>query len=137
MRVARLQMKMALAHILRAVRDASRGSVGELCNYLESGIHDDANSMLAGFKWSSRSRANEDPLTFLPFGYGPRNCIGMRVARLQMKMALAHILRAYEMRPGEVLVSYAIIWNLAYMMTQIVCLLGSSQSHALLFKANR
>ncbi|PIO62043.1 hypothetical protein TELCIR_16414, partial [Teladorsagia circumcincta] len=53
--------------------------------------------------WTNGNRANRDPLTYVPFGYGPRNCIGMRVAQMQMKMALAHILRTYEMRPGEVL----------------------------------
>ncbi|XGW28067.1 hypothetical protein V3C99_008127 [Haemonchus contortus] len=52
-------------------------------------------------RWSSSNRSNRDPLTYLPFGYGPRNCIGMRVAQMQMKMALAHILRTFEMRPGE------------------------------------
>ncbi|VDO26224.1 unnamed protein product [Haemonchus placei] len=53
------------------------------------------------YRWSSSNRSNRDPLTYLPFGYGPRNCIGMRVAQMQMKMALAHILRTFEMRPGE------------------------------------
>ncbi|VDL79477.1 unnamed protein product [Nippostrongylus brasiliensis] len=53
-------------------------------------------------RWSSGiSKIN--PITYLPFGYGPRNCIGMRVAQMQMKMALVHLLRRYEMRASEVL----------------------------------
>ncbi|CAJ0589025.1 unnamed protein product [Cylicocyclus nassatus] len=46
------------------------------------------------------NRSLRDPLTFVPFGYGPRNCIGMRVAQMQMKVALVRILREYELRPG-------------------------------------
>ncbi|KIH57817.1 hypothetical protein ANCDUO_11987 [Ancylostoma duodenale] len=55
-------------------------------------------------RWTTEARSSRDPLTYVPFGYGPRNCIGMRVAQMQMKVALAHILRRYELRPGEVLV---------------------------------
>ncbi|EPB73155.1 unspecific monooxygenase [Ancylostoma ceylanicum] len=54
-------------------------------------------------RWTTEARSSRDPLTYVPFGYGPRNCIGMRVAQMQMKVALAHILRRYELRPGEVL----------------------------------
>uniref|UniRef100_A0A0K0DCC7 Cytochrome P450 n=1 Tax=Angiostrongylus cantonensis TaxID=6313 RepID=A0A0K0DCC7_ANGCA len=55
-------------------------------------------------RWAMRNRLNRDPLTYVPFGYGPRNCIGMRVAQMQMKTALAHILRRYEMQPQKILV---------------------------------
>jgi len=34
-------------------------------------------------------------MTFLPFGTGPRNCIGGRFALLEMKMALAKVLRQF------------------------------------------
>ncbi|KIH66396.1 unspecific monooxygenase [Ancylostoma duodenale] len=54
-------------------------------------------------RWTMEARSSRDPLTYVPFGYGPRNCIGMRVAQMQMKVALAHILRRYDLRPGEVL----------------------------------
>ncbi|XP_046574876.1 cytochrome P450 3A8-like [Haliotis rubra] len=37
-----------------------------------------------------------NPLTFLAFGYGPRKCIGMRLAQVQSKIALVHVLRAVK-----------------------------------------
>ncbi|XP_047005153.1 cytochrome P450 6k1-like [Schistocerca americana] len=37
--------------------------------------------------------------TFLPFGEGPRLCLGMRVAYLQVKLALVHILNNFEVLP--------------------------------------
>ncbi|XP_046668199.1 probable cytochrome P450 6a14 isoform X2 [Homalodisca vitripennis] len=37
---------------------------------------------------------------FLPFGEGPRNCIGMRFGRLQVKMGLVAILSKYRLSPA-------------------------------------
>ncbi|XP_033751855.1 cytochrome P450 3A8-like [Pecten maximus] len=41
-------------------------------------------------------KENLDPLNFLPFGYGPRNCVGMRLAMLEMKMSLAKVVRNFQ-----------------------------------------
>ena len=35
-------------------------------------------------------------MQFLPFGLGPRMCIGMRLAMLEMKIALAHLVRTFR-----------------------------------------
>src|ERR1700728_1737798 len=52
------------------------------------------------------TKANEKlrkPFTYLPFGGGPRGCIGGNYAMLQMLMILSHLLRKYDFQlaPGQ------------------------------------
>ena len=37
---------------------------------------------------------------YLPFGLGPRSCIGMRFALLEAKLALANMVRRYNLIPS-------------------------------------
>lgn len=41
----------------------------------------------------ARSR---NPFVYLPFGFGPRTCIGKRIAELEMETLLARLLRCYR-----------------------------------------
>jgi cytochrome P450 family 6 len=42
-----------------------------------------------------------NPLAFMPFGEGPRNCIGMRFAQMQSKLAIVKIIQNYELSPSD------------------------------------
>ncbi|XP_046555829.1 cytochrome P450 3A29-like [Haliotis rubra] len=42
-------------------------------------------------RWEKKSEIN--PMFFLPFGHGPRQCIGMRLALVEVKVALVHVIR--------------------------------------------
>lgn len=44
-------------------------------------------------RFSPEEKAKRDPFVFMPFGHGPRNCIGMRLGLLEAKIAVIHVLK--------------------------------------------
>ncbi|XP_069342595.1 cytochrome P450 3A8-like isoform X1 [Eulemur rufifrons] len=52
-------------------------------------------------RFSKKNKDNIDPYLYLPFGAGPRNCIGMRFALMSMKLALVKILQNFSFKPCE------------------------------------
>lgn len=46
-------------------------------------------------RFSKENKDNIDPYTYLPFGAGPRNCIGMRFALLTLKVAITAVLQHF------------------------------------------
>lgn len=46
------------------------------------------------------SQACTHPNAFMPFGTGPRQCIGQRIALLEVKIVLSMILRRFQLLPS-------------------------------------
>ena len=56
-------------------------------------------SLLCGSRFSKENKGSINPYVYLPFGYGPRNCIGMRFALINMKLALTKVLQNFSFQP--------------------------------------
>ena len=52
-------------------------------------------------RFSDGNKANIKPYTYLPFGSGPRNCIGSRFALLETKILFFYILSHFRIVPVE------------------------------------
>ena len=78
----------------------------DLVQFSLSGIHYDERyypnpRQFNPENFSNESKQSRTPYTFLPFGGGPRACIGMRFAMLEMKLALCELLSTYTFLPSD------------------------------------
>ncbi|XP_044270810.1 probable cytochrome P450 9f2 [Tribolium madens] len=68
-------------------------------------------------RFNDENKHKINPSTFIPFGAGPRNCIGSRFALLEIKLLIFHVLKNFEIVPIKktliplVLDKYQINWN--------------------------
>ncbi|GFY67564.1 cytochrome P450 3A21 [Trichonephila inaurata madagascariensis] len=52
-------------------------------------------------RFTEEERAKRDPYTYLPFGAGPRNCIGMRFALMEIKICLSHVIAKFKIKSSS------------------------------------
>ncbi|CAH0564136.1 unnamed protein product [Brassicogethes aeneus] len=52
-------------------------------------------------RFSEENKSKIVPYTYLPFGAGPRNCIGSRFALLEAKLVLCELLRKFQIVPTK------------------------------------
>uniref|UniRef100_A0A3B1JLK7 Thromboxane-A synthase n=1 Tax=Astyanax mexicanus TaxID=7994 RepID=A0A3B1JLK7_ASTMX len=47
-------------------------------------------------EFTPEAKASRHPFVYLPFGAGPRSCVGMRLAQLEIRMALVNIFKKFN-----------------------------------------
>ncbi|KAL3842942.1 hypothetical protein ACJMK2_020915 [Sinanodonta woodiana] len=64
--------------------------------YLDMTVNETLRMYSPAQRFSPENKDRIHPFTFLPFGGGPRNCIGMRLALMETKMAIAALLQNFR-----------------------------------------
>lgn len=79
---------------------------GNIVNISIMGIHHDPEiypdpDLFDPERFTKENVAKRHPYAWLPFGEGPRNCIGMRFGLMQTKVGLATILKNFKLQPSK------------------------------------
>lgn len=67
-------------------------------------------------RFSPENKDNIVPFSFIPFGAGPRNCIGMRFGDLQARLGLVNFFRNHRVAPSALTPTVAKFDRLAFLI---------------------
>lgn len=67
-------------------------------------------------RFTPEAKAARHPFVYLPFGAGPRSCVGMRLAQLEIKMALVRLFSRFSF---EACAETKVSWTLTKLSTYI------------------
>jgi cytochrome P450 len=81
--------------------EGRRFKKGQIVSLAIYAVHHDADNYedpeeFRPERFSDENKKKRENETFMPFGTGPRNCIGMRFALVEIKLLLADILVKYR-----------------------------------------
>ena len=48
------------------------------------------------YRFTSEEKAKHGPYDWIPFGSGPRNCIAMSLAQVELKIGVAYLIRVFK-----------------------------------------
>lgn len=67
-------------------------------------------------RFMGSAKSNVNPLTYIPFGIGPRMCIANRFALLEIKVLIFHLLSKYNLKPRPEATSPAVLSKKGFIM---------------------
>ena len=53
------------------------------------------------YRFTPEEKAKHSVLDWIPFGAGPRNCVAMRLALIEFKIAIVYLIRNYKFVKSE------------------------------------
>ena len=62
-------------------------------------------------RFTDAEKAKRHPYTYLPFGHGPHNCVGMRFALLEIKLTLVRLLKKFKLERTEKTAVSLVVWH--------------------------
>jgi hypothetical protein len=72
----------------------------DLVLYLPNAQIKNCNAFLMFCRFTEARKSERHPLAWMPFGSGPRTCVGLRLAQLEGKMTIIRMLKKYTFVPS-------------------------------------